>query len=129
VGLAVTATEGQPLTGVPLATFTDTNNAASQVTQASDYTASVSWGTGTFSPTGVTVAADTDPNDPNGFVVTATSTAPITSPDELITTQIQYAPGSAFQGRMASLGEPIVSITPAVEEAEKSAISPPSVEF
>ncbi|HWE97631.1 MAG TPA: fibronectin type III domain-containing protein, partial [Tepidisphaeraceae bacterium] len=115
VGLAVTATEGQPLTGVPLATFTDTNNAASQVTQASDYTASVSWGTGTFSPTGVTVAADTDPADPNGFVVTATSTAPITSPDELISTQIQYAPTSSFQGRMASLGEPIVSITPAVE--------------
>ncbi|HWE96209.1 MAG TPA: hypothetical protein VG269_19755 [Tepidisphaeraceae bacterium] len=100
MGLAVTATEGQPPSGVPLATFTDTNNLTSPVTQVSDYTASVSWGTGTFSPTGVTVAPDTDPSDPNGFVVTATSPNPITSPDELVVTQIQYASTSSFQGRL-----------------------------
>ncbi|MDB5333125.1 MAG: hypothetical protein JWP03_4276, partial [Phycisphaerales bacterium] len=55
VGLPVTATEGQPLTSAKLATFTDTHNATSQVTQATDYTASVSWGDGVFSPTNVTV--------------------------------------------------------------------------
>ncbi|MDB5329156.1 MAG: cbhB, partial [Phycisphaerales bacterium] len=99
---------------VELATFTDTHNATSQVTQATDYTASVSWGDGVFSPTNVTVTADTDPADPNGFVVTASSTGPITNPDELIATQIQYASTSSYHGRPASLGEPVVSITPAV---------------
>ncbi|MDB5293539.1 MAG: cbhB, partial [Phycisphaerales bacterium] len=106
-----TATEGQPLASAKLATFTDTHNAVTPVTSASDYVASVSWGDGNLVSTNVSVAADTDPADPGGFVVTASGT--VTSPDALIVTEVQYASGSSYHGRPASLGEPVVAMVPA----------------
>ncbi|MDB5353648.1 MAG: hypothetical protein JWN24_101 [Phycisphaerales bacterium] len=127
VGLAVTAVEGQPLASAKLATFTDTNNAAGSVTHASDYVASVSWGDGNFVSTNVSVAADTDPADPGGFVVTASGT--VTNPDALIVTEVQYAPGSSYPGRPASLGEPVVSVTPAVSDLSAVAISTSEIDL
>ncbi|MDB5290622.1 MAG: hypothetical protein JWL69_1863, partial [Phycisphaerales bacterium] len=129
VGLAVTATEGQPLASAKLATFTDTHNAVTPVTSASDYVASVSWGDGNFVSTNVSVAPDPDPADPGGFVVTASSPGPLTNPDALIVTEVQYAPGSSYQGRPASLGEPIVSVTTAVSGLGAVAISTSEIDL
>ncbi|HWE93404.1 MAG TPA: hypothetical protein VG269_05465, partial [Tepidisphaeraceae bacterium] len=112
VGLPVSATEGQAYTGA-LATFTDVLNTTSNPTNSGEYQASVDWGDGTF--VAATVTADTDPADPSGFVVTGTSPSPLSNPDALIVTKVQYSSASGLRGRLASLGEPIVSITPAVE--------------
>ncbi|MDB5357072.1 MAG: hypothetical protein JWN24_3525, partial [Phycisphaerales bacterium] len=95
-----------------LATFTDTQNPAGGQANVGNYTASVSWGNNSFVP--ATVTADPDPSDPNGYVISATSANPLSNPDALIVTEVQYASGSSYQGRPASLGEPVVSVTPAL---------------
>ncbi|MDB5358405.1 MAG: cbhB, partial [Phycisphaerales bacterium] len=113
VGLPITTVEGQGINNAQVATFTDALNTSSNPTNATDYTATVSWGDANFLP--ATVTADTNPNDPAGsYVVTASSPGPLSNPDALIVTMVQYSAASGLQGRPASLGEPIVTITPAV---------------
>jgi VCBS repeat-containing protein len=126
VGLPVSAVEGQPFTGA-LATFTDALNTTSNPTSLGEYQASVDWGDGTF--VAATVTADTDPADPSGFVVTGTSTSPLSNPDALIDTKVQYSSASGLQGRPASLGEPVVSVTPAVTDLTATAVSTSEIDL
>lgn len=109
VGLPVSAVEGQPFTGA-LATFTDALNTTSNPTNAGEYQSSVDWGDGTF----VAATVTADGLGDGGYVVTTTSPSPLSNPDALIVTKVQYSSASGLQGRPASLGEPVVSITPVV---------------
>ncbi|MDB5357129.1 MAG: repeat-containing protein, partial [Phycisphaerales bacterium] len=110
-----------------LATFTDTQNPAGGQANVGNYTASVSWGNNSFVP--ATVTADTNPSDPNGYVISATSANLLSNPDTLIVTMVQYAASSGLQGRPASLGEPVVSVTPAVSDLGAVAISTSEIDL